>query len=660
MTTHTDSIDVSSEVDVPPERNSKSSDDVIVNEISLMISAEQGKGVNTAGDMFGSAAASMGLFVFQNIEYHSNIMGRNSYMRIIVSENPVHSHHDLSDIAILLGGDAMTHVLDKVRPGGAVLYNSENIKKNFDHEETVNEAVDKITKGDILAYGIPASTLIKKLSNAKEIKLAVLAKMTNTAILGATYAVLGADISMVNKVIETSFAKKPKLIPLNKEAAKIGFDYIQDNFSQKFNMKIVDRNDRVKKDEHRILIKGTHSVALGAINAGMQFYTYYPITPASDTGDLLDEWKMKARIIVEQAEDEIAAMNAAIGAGRTGVRAMTGTAGPGFDLKSEAFGMAVMTEDPVVVMVAQRPGPSTGLPTRGDQSDLMLSLYASHSGAERIVMIPGDVTDAFYMIQEAFNTADIYQMPVIYLTDKHVMNSTETVEPFDLNKVPIDRGEILTFKDFNTNGKVNKEFKRYVLTDTGISPRSLPGIPGGEYNSTSDEHTEHGIITDDPDNRIKFNDKRFKKMQELANKVPEKKRVSIFGDENADISLIGWGSTKGPILDGMRKLREDGYRVQFLQIKYASPFPSKIVRQFIENAKLSINIEENRLSVALDNGSFGKRGQMELHIRSMTGLNVDKRLLKENARPFSVEEIYSCVKKLESDKNLDTIFGERI
>lgn len=649
------------EVEKPENRALKQNNNgLIVNEVSILVSAEQGKGVNTAGDMIGAASASMGIYVFQNIEYHSNIMGKNSYYRIILSESPVHSHHDLNDVAILLGGDAMTHVLDKVRTGGAVLYNTENVKPHFEPKEKVQKAIDKINSDEILSFGIPATGLIKKLSNASSIKPTVLAKMTNTLILGAMYAVLRTDIAFVNHVIELSFKKKPKLIPLNQEAAKIGFDYVLDNFDQKFDTKLSDISDKVDKNDHRLLIKGTSAIALGAINAGMQFYCYYPITPASDTGDLLDHWKEKANIIVEQAEDELCAINSAIGAGRTGVRSMTGTSGPGFDLKSEALGMAIMNEDPVVILLAQRPGPSTGLPTRGDQSDLVLSLYAGHGGGERIVLMAGDVSDTFYMVQDAFNLADKFQMPVIFLTDKSIMNSMEILPPFDLDKIPIDRGQILTQEYFNTNHKGNGTYDRYKLTDTGISPRSLPGIAGGEYNSSTDEHTEHGIITDDPENRINFMEKRLRKMKEVAKHVPEEDRIALYGDKDADVSLIAWGSTKGPILDGMRMLRDSGIKVRFLQVKYASPFPSNLVKDFIKNAKLSILIEENRLSVQLDNGTFGQRGQMELVIRSLTGMSVDKRILKLNTRSFSMEEIHDYVKQLLTDNSLDTVFGDRI
>ncbi|MCP4725655.1 MAG: hypothetical protein GY863_11495, partial [bacterium] len=425
------------EIDTDSLLDKDNGKDVVVNEISLLVSAEQGKGVNTAGDLITSACAHMGLYVFQNIEYHSNIVGKNSYTRLLISENPVCSHHDRSDIAILLGADAMVHVLDKIKKGGAVIYNTEDVKSHFVSQEGTDAAVKKIQSREISSYGIPAGTLIRTISNANEIKPAVLSKMVNIMLVGATYAVLGAEIDMVYKSIEYFFSNKPKLIPSNKEAAKLGFDYIKDNFSAPFPLKLVDISDKVDPDEHRLVLKGTDAIALGAINAGMLFYVYYPITPVSDAGDLLDALKYKANILVEQAEDEIAAMSSAVGAGRAGVRAMCGTSGPGFDLKTEALGMAIMNEDPVVILLAQRPGPSTGLPTRGDQSDLLLSLFSSHGGAERIVMMPGDVEDIFYMSQEAFNHADVYQMPVIFVTDKHLMNSAETVAPFDLDRIPI-------------------------------------------------------------------------------------------------------------------------------------------------------------------------------------------------------------------------------
>ncbi len=635
----------------------KEAENVVVNDLRILISAEQGKGVNTAGDMIGTACANMGLYVYQNIEYHSNIIGKNSYLRLVVTEKPMHSHYDESDVAVLLGADAMVHVIDKVRDGGAVIYNTEDTKKHFEVQGKIDIAFDKIKSRNITAFGIPAGTMIKQISNAKEVKPAVLSKMINTMLVGATYAALGADVSMVDKVIEYYFRNKPKVIPLNKEAAKIGFDYIKDNFKQRFPMSLADISGKMQKDEHRLVMKGTDAVALGAINAGMQFYIYYPITPASDAGDLLDSLKEDAQIIVEQVEDEIAAMNGAIGAGRTGVRAMTGTSGPGFDLKTEALGMAVMNEDPVVILLAQRPGPSTGLPTRGDQSDLFLSLFAGHGGAERIVVIPGDVEDIFYMIQDAFNHADVYQMPVIFLTDKHLMNSTETIEPFDLDRIPINRGQILSQKDFDEGS--NGEYKRYKFTDTGISPRSVPGIAGGEFNSSTDEHTEFGIITDDPENRLKFNEKRFLKIAQATKDIPEEKRVAVYGDKDADVTLVGWGGTKGPIIDGMYKLQEEGVKVNYLQIKYGSPFPAKYVKEFLQDSKMPIIIEENRLSIPTEDGTVQKRGQMEFLIKMMTGFTFKKRILKENTRPFSVGEIKDYIKKHMEEKSVESIFGDR-
>ncbi len=632
--------------------------DVIVNEISLLVSAEQGKGVNTAGDLIASACAHMGLYVFQNIEYHSNIVGKNSYTRLLLSENPVCSHHDKSDVAILLGADAMVHALDKVKAGGAVIYNTEDTKKHFVPQVEADAALEKIESKDIISYGIPAGTLIRKISNAKEIKPAVLSKMVNIMLVGATYAVLGAEIEMVYKAIDYFFSKKPKLIPSNKEAAKLGFDYIKDNFSSPFPLKIKDITEKIRKDDHRLVMKGTDAMALGAINAGMLFYVYYPITPASDTGDLLDALKYKANILVEQAEDEIAAMSSAVGAGRAGVRAMCGTSGPGFDLKTEALGMAIMNEDPVVILLAQRPGPSTGLPTRGDQSDLLLSLFSSHGGAERIVMMPGDVEEIFYMSQEAFNHADVYQMPVVFVTDKHLMNSAETVAPFDLNRIPIERGQILTQEDFDS-GKIS-DYKRYEFTENGISPRSLPGIEGGQYNSSTDEHTEYGIITDDADNRVAFNNKRFKKLEQADKDISTDNRVEVYGDDGADISVVAWGGTKGPILDGMKLMQKEGYSVNFIQIKYASPFPAKTVREFLDKADRAVIIEENRMSLVSEDGTFVKRGQMETLIRMQTGYTFKRRILKENARPFSMEEIRDYLWQFISDDDLESINGDRV
>jgi 2-oxoglutarate ferredoxin oxidoreductase subunit alpha len=329
-------------------------------------------------------------------------------------------------------------------------------------------------------------------------------------------------------------------------------------------------------------------------------------------------------IVVKHTEDEISAINMAIGAGFAGVRSMTGTSGGGFCLMSEGYGLAGMLEVPIVVILAMRPGPSTGMPTWSEQGDLKFALNASQGDFPRPVLIPGDIEESFYLTAEAFNIAEKYQTPVIVLTDKNLAESHKTTDKFDTGKVMIERGQYATQDELAASSE-KTFFKRYRYTENGVSPRTIPGMKKGIYSAASDEHDEEGNIREDIDIRIKMMQKRQRKMDALAKEI---RPPELAGKLDADVTIIAVGSTKGPIKEAMMMLEKDGVFANFLQIKYLNPFPAEKVAQVIGSARKTVVVENNFT------------GQLADIIREKTGKNVYKKILKYDGRPFYPEEIH--------------------
>ena len=389
----------------------------------------------------------------------------------------------------------------------------------------------------------------------------------------------------------------------------------------------------VPTGQRRIMITGTTATALGKVVGGCRFQTYYPITPASDESEFLESHP-EFEVLVVQSEDEIAAVTMAIAAAVTGVRASTSTSGPGFSLMAEGIGWAGMNEVPVVIFNYQRAGPSTGLPTRHEQGDLKFTLSASHGEFPRLVLLPGDLEEYFYDAIDAFNYAERYQTPVIVLCDKALANATETLNWYDLEGVHIDRGLLLSDEDLAVMVASEGIYKRFKFTESGVSPRSLPGQKGGIFWKTGDEHNEMGHITEDPENRTKMMIKRMRKLETAAREIPIEKKVNFIGDRDADITLVSWGSPKGAILDAMEVLKGEGIRVNFLQIRLILPFPTEFVAQILSKARRRVNVEMNY------------SGQLAQVIREKTGFTMDASILKWNGRAISQNEIIEGVKRV--------------
>lgn len=482
---------------------------------------------------------------------------------------------------------------------------------------------------DVNLYPIPyLSILVESLRESGHDKeLSRYQVMTNTVAFGASMALIDYDFSHVAEAIKQGFTgRKAALGDLNVKAAKHGYDYVKTNFKDGFAYKL----HPIKSDGKRMIIRGVQAVGIAKFRAGCAFQTYYPITPATDESEYLEHHEKNFNMVVVQAEDEISAVLMATGAAHAGVRASTSTSGPGFCLMAEGMSWASHTEAPgPVIILYQRAGPSTGLPTRTEQGDMQFVLRSGHSDVPRMCIAPGDVEECFYDTFDSFNYAERFQMPVVILSDKFLASSYRTMPVFMSKDLKIDRGQIATDASLGAEGI----YKRYAFTPTGVSPRSIPGTRGGTYRTTGDEHDEFGHITENSENRIKMMQKRMNKLKLAGEVIPDKKKINFFGPQKADVTIVGWGSTKGAILDGMQDLEADGIRCNFLQIRYMSPFPTEAVTKYLADANKRVLVENNY------------SGQLGDLIREKTGIAMDYRILKYNGRPFSQNEIFEGVKE---------------
>jgi 2-oxoglutarate ferredoxin oxidoreductase subunit alpha len=599
-------------------------------ELVWLIGGPQGSGVDSSASTFAKAVAAGGYHIFGSREYHSNIMGEHSYYQIRASEKEIHS--SVNQVHLLATFDPETlHIhQESVIPGGAVL---------FDQAATKPE---ELKRKDVVLIPVPYMELIKQVAVefGKEKDTQKLAVMKNVLSVSASLSLLEYPFEILARTVEGFFkAKKPKLVKMNVRAAEVAYNYVREKFGNsgfQYRLKPIP----TPPGERRILLNGSQAAALGKIMAGCRFQTYYPITPASDESEFLESHP-EFGVVVVQCEDEISSICMAIGGAETGVRASTATSGPGFCLMVEGMGWSGMNEVPVVIYDYQRGGPSTGLPTRFEQGDLKFALSAGHGDFPRIVMAPGDTEEYFYFGMDAFNYAEKYQCPVVYLLDKNLANSTSTVSWFDPNQLNVDRGALLTdeelLKMVQSNGSSqNGKYKRFQFTENGISPRATAGQEGGVFWNTGDEHNEYGHITEDPELRLKMMQKRMGKLDTAAKEIPLNKKIKTYGAraEEADCLVVTWGSMKGPILDAMEDLKKEGIKVRLLQMILMNPFPVPEVMKELNAAKLKIGVEMNY------------SGQLCSLIREKTGVAMDSFILKWTGRPMTRDEVRDGLRKI--------------
>jgi 2-oxoglutarate ferredoxin oxidoreductase subunit alpha len=488
----------------------------------------------------------------------------------------------------------------QINPGGGIIY---------DQKEKINE--DEFTREDIEYYPIPLSEVVGELEGPNI--------MRNTVALGAVSALVGLDIKYLKEVVTETFEGREKIIVMNNKAIQRGWEYVIE-FDYGFQCHM----ESGEYPEH-MWLTGNEAVALGALAAGCNFYAAYPMTPASPVLHYFTGHDEKTNSVVVQTESEIAAMCMIVGASFTGVRSMTSTSGGGFCLMTEALSLAAMIESPVVVMLGQRPGPSTGLATYSAQGDLLFAIYGAHGEFQRIVLAPGDVEECFYMTGEAFNLADIFQIPVILLTDKNVIESHETVDKFNAKSIIILRGKLIK------QWPKNEVYLRYKLTDDGVSPRALLGTKNTITLSNSNEHFERGFVTSQTEPTISMVDKRFKKIPYIKQTIEKMEPIKVYGSLKPDITIVGWGSTKGPILESLNILKEAGVNARFVQIRIMEPFPEGLGKYLQGN---SILFENNRSA------------ELGTLIKLNTGFKFEHVRLRYDGRPFKPHEIVEKVKEV--------------
>ena len=621
-------------------------------DFTWLIGGPQGSGVESGANVFSKVCAEMGYQVFGKREFYSNIKGEHSYFTVRVSDQKIHSN--INDVNLMASFDAETifRHFDEVAPGGGIIYDSDLEKTTTDDVHTLDnyfkERLHKFLESKNKPFTIPG---VLEIAKEKGVHLYPVSfrgllnelseKTQNPKLRGLVrmYNVLGVSLSLgIIKMPEDSllnsldsiFAKKPLVAEINKQAATFSHDYATEKF---LNFPFTLSGNT--KESDTILVQGHYGTSIGKMVSGCRFQSYYPITPASDESVYLESHELlevrddrPGSTIVIQTEDEISAMGMMIGAALTGVRASTSTSGPGFALMTEALGWAGINEVPVVITLYQRSGPSTGLPTRHGQDDLLFAVHAGHGDFPKIVYASGDIEESFYDTGRCFNYSDIFQIPVIHMMDKFLSSSVVTCKRFDPQKITIDRGQLLE--------KIEGEYKRFVFTENGISPRSRLGLDNGIFWNTGDESDEYGHITEDPQLRIKMMDKRMSRLDLVTKEIPQDEQVVSFGIH--DYTIISWGSTKGPIIDAIDSLKKEGINIGFIQIKLIHPFPTDYVKSLLKDAKTIIDIEANH-SAQL--GKLYKQNVLD---------DVDYYILKYTGRGMTSTEIYDSLKKIVQNK----------
>jgi len=548
------------------------------NELTIKIAGEAGQGMNTVGDALCKVLKKAGFYIFSNQDYMSRVRGGNNYFQIRISDKPLYALRGRSNLVVALDKPSVSIYKDEIEKDGVILPIFE---------------IAKTTGGE--------------------------ERFVNSAACGVVSAMLGIDFGSIENVIRQIFANKDqKIIDSNINVLKAGYDYCKNNFkSTKFNLKKGNAGGGY-------LINGNEAIGLGAISAGCKFYCAYPMTPSTGILNLVSHYAKKFNIVVEQAEDEIAAVNMIIGASFVGARSMTGTSGGGFALMVEGLSLAGMTETPIVIVDAQRPAPATGFPTRTEQADLNFLIHAGHGEFARVIYTPGTIEECFYLTIKAFNIAEKYQIPVLIMTDQHLADSNRNIDTLDSKKIKVERHIISKEESRNVSN-----YKRYKITESGISPRAIPSWIDDVFYVDSDEHTEDGHITEDAQTRNLMVDKRlYKKMDGLSKEV--EKPVSYY-IEKAEIILIGFGSTYGVLKEVCEALSDK--KIGFIHLPQVWPFPGKDLELILKGAKKIVTVENNA------------GAQLAGLLRRETGISADLSILKYDGRPFDLDYLIGRINK---------------
>ncbi len=552
---------------------------------NLLIGGAAGQGVDTTAAILERLIKQSGCGVFTMRDLMSRIRGGHNFSRIRFGAPTPHCHSESLDGIIALNEETVAIHRENLLPGGFILCDS------------------AIKTDDEFAIKLDMASIAQELGNAR---------VAGSVAIGAALKLFGIPMSAEEMYNIFRKSVKEEHVDINVKAAQAGYNAVPQKFEHAVG----------GGASNQMLVSGNQTLAMGALTAGVQFYSAYPMSPSTAIMEYLASKSGETGIVVEQAEDEIAGINMALGASYAGARAMTGTSGGGFSLKVEALGFAGMAEIPLVAVNVQRPGPSTGLPTRTEQSDLKFVISASQGEIPRMVIALRHHEDAFYQTIRAFNMAEKYQIPVILLSDQYLADSTATIPVLDPRKIALYEGE---------EGPAVGDYARYRFTENGISPRKIPGMSKDLVAADSDEHDEYGHIAEDSEMRTRMMNKRMGKLKLIEQELQE---PELLGDPAPDVLLLGWGSMYGPLEEAVELLNQKGgKRYGALVFGDIWPLPQKLLKEMAAAAKHLIHVEQNYT------------GQLAALITEVTGIKTDAGILRYDGRQLSGEEIAARIAK---------------
>jgi|SRR5579875_999182 2-oxoglutarate ferredoxin oxidoreductase subunit alpha len=594
----------------------------MANEVTIRIGGESGEGTISGGDILALASARWGYHVYTFRTFPAEILGGPCLFQVRISDEPVKSMGDYADVLICLNEEAYDRNRKDLRPGGVLVYDPSDFTPDADN---------------VITYAVPFNEIARK-----EVQLF---QTKNMVMLGTISALFGPPLEAIVQVVESKLSRSRKSNPILMEKNILALDIAKKYVEEHVTKHDPYRLGAVAKAD-RVVLNGNQAVVAGALAARCAFFAGYPITPASDIMEAMAKELPQVGGTFLQAEDEMAALAAVLGASFGGKRAMTATSGPGLSLMAELIGLASMSELPAVVVDAQRAGPSTGMPTKMEQSDLSFALSASHGDTPRMIVAPADVVDCYRLIIQAFNMAERYQMPVIFLTDQSLTARVESVDRSVFKPMEIVERVQVKANGANGNGHSNghaatigdlaevvaeeHEYARYAYTTSGISPITTPGHGVPTYVATGLEHDQHGHPDYEPEDHTAMMQKRFRKLETAAEELPQPQR---YGDADATVGIIGWGSTEGTIQEAVDRARARGYKVAALHPKILSPLPDRAIREFISSVKTVI-VPECNYSGQLANLLGAKYGLQPVRVNKFGGI------------PFTAGEILQAIEEV--------------
>lgn len=585
----------------------------MISQLSWKIGGQQGEGVESTDRIFSTALNRLGYYLYGYRHFSSRIKGGHTNNKIRISTKPIRAISDDLDILVAFDQESIDLNAKELRPGGVIVADAK-------FNPSVPEGIDA------RLFAVPITAMAEELGTSL---------MKNMVASGASWALLGLPLEVFNKAVEEEFGRKgAAVVEKNIEAVKRGAEFVLEQAGGPLDAFKLDAAD----GQQKLFMIGNEAIGLGSIAAGCRLMAAYPITPASEIMEYLIKKLPKFGGTVVQTEDEIAAVTMAIGANYAGVRTMTASAGPGLALMMEAIGLAGMTETPLVIVNTQRGGPSTGLPTKQEQSDLNAMVYGTHGEIPKIVIAPASIEDCFYDTIESFNLAEQYQVPVILMTDLQLSLGKQSCDQLDYNKIEIKRGKLVE----NVPALEGHDlFKRYELTADGVSPRVLPGEKGGLHHVTGVEHDETGRPSENVLNRQHMMDKRLSKLDNML--IRDAIRVDA-PHETPELLIIGMGSTGGTIDEARSLLAREGISTNHITIRQIHPFPTKPLLPYLQNAKKVIVIENNAT------------GQLASQIKMNAGFAEKiENLLKYDGNPFLPSDVHKACKELSLDGNVQRV-----